>query len=310
MKTESPNAYMDINDYIEKSLLGIIQAGDGSESGRTKSHYDKHRIKLKKKRIASNLKKTTIRKKYGKFLGAPDVPDTDISGKANAMGMDSSLAASPVDVGVSDSGGWGAGDGWGITAFGEGINNNTASLLDFISELKDHENEYVLNAITDGYKAIFNSVESNSTAILCGIQPSLREFMRFNIDEFVYALNNFGGDIISLYIGESMGVESIADIKSWYIDIGVSQDIIDRIVFIEKANTEYISTSSFDLVIQEHVDTRNTIVDANQLNNLISDIYNPILIGCSDVYFMGELMLAFAHENKYTQIDRKFIYTT
>jgi hypothetical protein len=35
---------------------------------------------------------------------------------------------------------------------------------------------------------------------------------------------------------------------------------------------------------------------------------NPILIGCSDVYFMGELMLQFAEMNKYVQIDKKFIF--
>ena len=132
--------------------------------------------------------------------------------------------------------------------------------------------------------------------------------MNFDINSFVFALNNFLGTVISLYLGTSSGMESIDDIKEWYLSIGVDQEVIDNIIFIEKHNTEYKEHSIIDFDITNTTIDEFSIKTSDDLNRLCSELYNPILIGCGDVYFMGELLHQFALLNKHVQIDKKFIY--
>lgn len=294
--------YNTINDYIEKSLKDLSVEYKKKKNKKTNRNnlFDRYKIKLKSRHVVSALRPTTFKKKYKIFDGSKLA-----FGPANANGMDSSLSG---DIGALD-GGWGIGDGWGVTAFGESISYTSSKFIDFIRDLSNTgENNDVLSTITDGYKTIFRNVEAESTAILCGVQPSMLEYMNFDINSFVFALNNFMGTVISLYLGTSSGMESIDDIKEWYLSIGVDQEVIDNIIFIEKHNTEYKEHSIIDFDITNTTIDEFSIKTSDDLNRLCSELYNPILIGCGDVYFMGELLHQFALLNKHVQIDKKFIY--
>lgn len=293
--------YNTIDDYIEKSLKEIsVEYKKRKNLKKPKTYFDKFKIKLKSPNIHSALKPTTLNKKYKVFNGSKLA-----FGPANAMGMDSSIVG---DVGISD-GGWGVGDGWGITAFGEGISYASSKFVDFIRDLSNNgESSNVLSTITDGYKTIFRNIEAESTAILCGIQPSMLEYMNFDINSFVFALNNFMGTVISLYLGTSSGMESIDDIREWYLHIGVDKEVIDNIIFIEKHNTEFINHSIIDININDVDLNEFSIKTSDNLHGLCEELYNPILIGCADVYFMGELLHQFTGLGKHVQIDKKFIY--
>ena len=296
--------YNTIDDYIEKSLKDLSVEYKKKKNTIKKSNksnlFDKYKIKLKSRHVVSALRPTTFKKKYKIFDGSKLA-----FGPANANGMDSSLSG---DIGALD-GGWGVGDGWGVTAFGESISYTSSKFIDFIRDLSNTgENNDVLSTITDGYKTIFRNVEAESTAILCGIQPSMIEYMNFDMNSFVFALNNFMGTVISLYLGTSSGMESIDTIKEWYLSIGVDQEVVDNIIFIEKHNTEFIEHSIIDINIKNIELNEFSVKNSDNLHNLCTELYNPILIGCGDVYFMGELLHQFAAMNKHVQIDKKFIY--
>lgn len=95
-------------------------------------------------------------------------------------------------------------------------------------------------------------------------------------------------------------------IKEWYSEIGVNDNVVNNIVFIEKNNHEYSNHSLIDF--SDVNVSHNSISTLNELNEFCKRTDNPILIGCTDVYFMGELMMQFADLNKYVQIDKKFIF--
>lgn len=288
------NAHDKINDLINKSIDEL----SSNVQKKTKSFFDKYKIKVKPKLVVDTaLKTTTAKEKYKVFDG-----EIKKRNPANAMGMDSGHV---VDAGIATTGdGWGAGDGWGITAFGEGISRNAANFVRFLRDTA--VNDDVAKTLTDGYKSIFNSIENNSTAILCGIQPSMISYMGFDMNEFVFAMNSFMGDIISIVISEGTNNEPISVIKEWYSEIGVNDNVVNNIVFIEKNNHEYSNHSLIDF--SDVNVSHNSISTLNELNEFCKRTDNPILIGCTDVYFMGELMMQFADLNKYVQIDKKFIF--
>lgn len=302
--------HLNINDYIDKSLDSIytnskkeavsLKSSHKKKSKHTENYFDKFKVKLKKRKIESNLTPISLKRKFArgitKNLG---------NGPVNADGMDSSLTGS-VDVGVSA--GWGAGDGWGVTAFGEGIALSSSKFIDFVRQLGTDNSTDIINAVCDGYKLIYKNIEAESTAILCGIQPSMREFMNFNIPDFVFAMNNFRGTIVSLYIGEHNSMESENDLKQWYLSLGVEESVIDNIIFIEKVNIENNEFSLIEFELVDIPDEKYYIKSSADLADLCSEIYNPILIGCVDVFFMAELLTEFKKLEKYTQIDKKFIY--
>ena len=289
-----------INDFINKSLKNLSKPSP-PETEIKSSIYDKYKINLKKKKLKTALKKTTIRKKYSRFFGDGETKYRPV----DATGFDSSLSS---DVGISDGGGegWGAGDGWGVTAFGEGISQTASLFIDFVRDIKNTESDEVINTIMDGYKTVFHNVETNSSAILCGIQPSMKEYFNFDMSEFVFAVNNFGGSIVSIVLGESTLHEPIEITKQWYAELGIHQDIIEEITFIEKCNIEFSDYSAIDISVTNN--QSNSINSSTDLNELCQDLYNPILIGCTDIFFMGEFMLQFAKLERYVQIDKKFIY--
>lgn len=296
----STNNYNTIDDYIDKSLKDLsVEYKKKKKNNKPKTFFDKYKIKLKHTHVASALKPTTLKKKYKVFNGSKLA-----FGPANANGMDSSLIG---DVGVSD-GGWGVGDGWGVTAFGEGISYASSKFVDFIRDLSGSESNDVLATITDGYKLIFRNIEAESTAILCGMQPSMLDYMTFDINSFVFALNNFMGTVVSIYVGESSGMESVDVIKEWYLSIGIDQEVIDNIIFIEKHNNEYTQHSNIDIKFNDVEIDEFSIKTTDDLNRLCMELYNPILIGCADIYFMGEILQQFAKIERHTQIDKKFIY--
>ena len=301
----SKKSYKTIDEFLSQGLdsLSTVQVKDKASK---KSYYDKFKIKIKPKTIKTALKQTTVKNKYRKFYGNNTDPDSAF-GPANAGEMSSipgETGGTPAPGPVADAG-FGI-DAFGVTAFGEGINRAAGKLFGFINDLKKNGAEpAVLDALVEGYRNIFHTIESESTVILCGIQPSLQEFFKFDIDDFVFALNNYVGDVVSIYVGEHNGMEPIKALREWYADIGVDKEIIDNILFVEKT-TPTNEHTEIDIPFGKGNDS--TICSVDDLKILTSDINNPILVGCADMYFMPDMMVALSEQHKKFQVDRKFLY--
>lgn len=303
MAKKEPIERKTIEQFIQIGLDELIRGGKLVGKKPKESYLDKYKIKLKKKRLKTALRSVNVKDKYRKFLGA-----TTKAGKAygpvSADGMDSGLAIG--GGGEVGEAGWGAG-GYAVRGFGEAINRNAKVFLQFVDRLKKKNTDpKLLRTVADGYKAIFNNIEDQSSAIVCGFQPSLREYMTFNIKDFVFALNNYSGEIVSIYIGEYNGMEPVSIIKRWYKDIGIDEDVIDRILFIEKATTE-MDESMLDLPFKKGTGDM-CITSNNDIEILINPMNNPILIGCADLYFLPDLMLNITKQEKKFQIDKNFMF--
>ena len=92
--------------------------------------------------------------------------------------------------------------------------------------------------------------------------------------------------------------------KKWYKSIGIKEKIIDEIVFIEKT-TEVSEQSSLDYKFKK----KSGISTFEKLGEFCENTDSPILIGCSDIYFMGELILIYSSLEKKVDVDSNFIFT-
>jgi hypothetical protein len=303
MKKLDSSTHKTIDEFIQQGLDSLLKSPKENSSKSKETYFDKYKIKLKKKRLKTALRSVSAKSKYRKFFGSTTDPDF-AHGPANAQAMDSSPVgdiSAPVDAG-----GYGVGE-YGVTGFGESINRNAKEFIKFISRMKtENSDPEIIKTIADGYKKVYANIEQNTTAILCGIQPSMIDHMRFDIDDLVFSLNNFGGEIISVYIGEANEMEPESIIKEWYKDIGVEQDVIDNIFFVEKA-TEEIEETLLDLPFNT---TKNelAITSNDDIDMITENTTNPILIGCADLYFLPDFMVSFARQGIKYQMDTKFMF--
>lgn len=80
--------------------------------------------------------------------------------------------------------------------------------------------------------------------ICVDIQPSYEKYISF-LNELLFALNDFEGEILYLFNGPEQGYESEQELKYWLIDRqivlgiidenGENDELIDRINFVEKS---------------------------------------------------------------------------
>lgn len=303
MKKSDSSPNKTIDEFIQHGLDSLLKSPQEPVNKSKQSYLDKYKIKLKKKRLKTALRSVSAKSKYRRFFGSTTDPDV-AHGPANAQAMDSSPGG---DTGApADAGGYGVGE-YGVTGFGESINRNAKEFIKFISRMKkENSDPEIIQTIADAYKKIYTNIEKNTTAILCGIQPSMIDHMRFDIEELVFALNNFGGEIISVYIGEANDMEPESVIKEWYKDIGVDKEVIDNIFFVEKA-TEEIDETLLDLQFKS---TKNdlAITSTEDIDMITENTTNPILIGCVDLYFLPDFMVSFSKQNIRYQLDTKFMF--
>lgn len=295
------------NDHIKRGLKELARSLKLKANKEKANYYSKFKLKVKPAKIASTLKPVSVKNKYRKFDNSTTSKSDGSYGPLGATGMDSSLGSG----GTGESGGVIAGgfgvDSFGVTAFGEAINKTKSQYLEFVNTLNE-QNEYndsdTLESVVAGYKLLFDSIETNINVIMCGIQPSMVEFFGFSIDKLVFALNTFNGNILSLYLGGSSEIESLDIIKQWYLDIGVNQSTIDKITFIEKSNVIPDSSS----LQYELIQSQNGLNSTETIDEFCDMVDSVIMLGCADVYFMGELMLSYTKLRKHIDIDTNFIF--
>jgi len=265
-----------------------------------KNYFSKFKVKTKEAKIKTNLKSVKLVDKYARFLNRKEKYDHP----ANAYGMDSSLSG---DSGGAIAGGFGI-DTFGITAFGESINKTKSQYLSFINniaESENYKNNDIISTVIAGYKVLFDSMENNTTAIICGIQPSMASSFNFSLSKLVLAINTFTGSIVSLYLGGTEEVESLEDIKDWYASIGISDEVINKMVFVEKSNP-ISEASSLNYTLTPAPDGINS---HDTLLHFCDLVDSAIIVGCVDSYFIGELMLGYATIQKHVDIDTNFIFS-
>jgi hypothetical protein len=281
---------------------------------KTTKSFDMFDIPIKSDDIESNLIPFDPSDKYARFNGGNKdplsvplekdyrkrPPSADAMGSALASG--GGVAPAPA-VGI----GWGV-SGWGVSGFGESINSHKSRFIDYVNSLyavSDVEStDILLSHVIKGYKTVFDDLESKTTVVTMGMQPSFAKFFNDKIEEYVLAINTFIGEIVCVYIGESNGMETIDDMRDWYIHIGVDSDIVDRIVFIEKSTVKN-DASMIDL---EFKGKSGQLDNTTDIFNLVNLFNNAILVGCFDLYFAFDLMLALSKAEKRFEVDKRFSF--
>ena len=300
---ENDNTKITIDDHILRGLNELSKSLSLKAQKKDKNYFSKFKLKTKKAKIDTSLKSVKLTKKYARFLGNKETYERP----ANAYGMDSSLSGTGDSNGGAIAGGFGI-DTFGITAFGESINRTKSQYLKFlnnIAESDDYKNNDIISSVVAGYKVLFDSMENNTTAIICGIQPSMADRFNFSLKKLVLAINTFNGNIISLYLSGNDSLESIEEIKEWYASIGISEEALQKILFIEKTNA-ISDASSLDYVLIQS----STGINSNEsLVQFCNEVDSAIIVGCVDSYFIGELMLGYATNKKHVDIDTNFIFT-
>lgn len=298
-----------INTHIQRGLDELSASLRLSQDKEKLNYYSNFKIRLKPTSLPSALKPISVKSKYRKFDGSYTDKSDGSYGPTGATGMDSyvggGVSSSPGEGGAM-GGGFGV-DSFGVTAFGESINKTKSRYLEFVNKLNDageYSESNVLETVVAGYKALFDSIETETNVIMCGIQPSMASHFRFSIDKLVFALNTFNGNVLSIYIGGNSDLESLDIIKKWYLDIGVKSSVIDRITFVEKS-TPIPDASAFEY---ELTPSEHGLNSPEAMHEFCDSVESAILLGCADVYFIGELMLEYTKLQKHIDIDTNFIF--
>ena len=87
------------------------------------------------------------------------------------------------------------------------------------------------------YNHFLLSESNNSTALISiDMQPLYAKYIEnaMNIEEYIDFLNNFKGPIIIFYNGPDIGGDDAYTIKEWYLEQGLDEDVIDKIIWKEK----------------------------------------------------------------------------
>lgn len=218
--------------------------------------------------------------------------------------MSSGLVSASISGSSAGPGGFGLGD-FGMVAFGEAVNRNMRAARAFIQSTGLAAD--AARVVEDGYRYIFQSVIEGETAVLMGLQPSMADYIRFELDVLVHALNAYSGPIVSVVLSERSGMESMDDIRMWYLHIGIKPEVVSDIIFVEKAN-EAVSETMIDLSFVD-VDNGEYVLDSwSSIGGFVREIQGPKLIGCADTYMMGEFMAAMAEMHIKFEIDKRFIF--
>jgi hypothetical protein len=317
------NSVHDMERLIKLSVEDIIKQTKESRKKRknrrkkkvTSDYFNKFNVPVKSNLIPVK----NLDKKFSRFVDGNKDPlkhtlvKTYTDRVPNADVIDSSLS----DVGISDGGGdvtppidgygWG-GSPFGTLGFGESLNNQKSKFIEYINNIYDSNTvddvDILLSTVVKGYKTLFDTLEQKTTVFLMGMQPSFSKYFKDSIDDFVFAINNFMGDLVCIYIGESNGFESLDDIKDWYLHIGIDENIIENIVFVEKSTP--INPSS--MIDCEFTGKSGELDDITDIFNLVKDINNAILVGCFDLYFAFDIMLCLSKINKRFEIDKRFSF--
>lgn len=312
----------DMEQLIKLSVEQLIS--DVKKSRKDKKSRSSHR-KIKRSKsptsdyfstfdvpVKSNLIVSKIDDKFSRFTGGDKDPlnhSLEVDHKKrppNADGMDSSLASVTGDS-PGSYGGWGNSP-FGTLGFGESINNQKSNFLQYLNSLHDvntvDSGDLLLSHVVKGYKTLFDDMERKSTAIIMGIQPSLSKYVNTILDDFAFALNNFMGDVICIYIGDSNGLETIDDMKTWYKFIGVDDIVVDRIKFIEKST----SKNDFSMIDLEFNGQSGQLDSIPDVLDLVTLLNNVILVGCFDLYFAVDFMACMGKLNKKFEVDKRFSF--
>ena len=258
-------------------------------------------------RSASQFKKSKV--KLGNSVYTPYT--SRISGSVGAYAMGNNgpggdnpgIGGGPVGPSV-DVGGFGVGD-FGMTAFGEAVNRNMKMTTAFIDELDS--NDATKQALKDAYAYLFTSMIEASNAVMFGIQPSMAECIKFDLNLLVNAINNFEGTLISIYIGDGNDCETEHIIKEWYSHIGISDAAIENIIFIEKNNIPINDNTMLDVTHGDSTAT-NSLDSFEEIEQFVDMLQDPKLFGCADTYMMGEFMYAFEKNEKRFEIDKRYLF--
>lgn len=274
---------------------------------KTKKSFDDFDVPVK-----SNLIKADPTDKYSRFNGGDKDPlskplEKDHKKRTPSADAMSSSLGDGETAGGSDGLGWGV-SGWGVQGFGESINSQKSKFIEYVNNLygvNDVESaDLLLSQVVKGYKTVFDDLEAKTTVFTMGMQPSFSKFFEDKIDDYVFALNTFMGEIVCIYVGESNGLESLDDMKDWYLHIGVNPEVIEKIIFIEKS-TPRNDSSMIDL---EFDGKSGELDNSSDVLQLVSLCDNAILVGCFDLYFAFDFMLALSKLKKRFEVDKRFSF--
>lgn len=206
---------------------------------------------------------------------------------------------------------------YGLYAYGESIEALKANFSKFVNELPP-DNTNLIPTLMEGYNKIFQNIASVGNVIMLGFQPSFIDNIKFNVDDLVDNLNSFNGNIMSVFLGEESGFEPIEIIVDWYESIGMSEDIISRIIFVEKTNSVF---DDVDKITSDVQILSNNEVSGNEqeYHYFIADSidsYSDLLqwdevslLGCIDPYLLAETMFVLNKKEYSYEIDTNYIYS-
>jgi hypothetical protein len=286
-----------LSDSIEMSRDGLI---------RSLKRYPKKEIILKTTKKAAKVADDKEKFSWDKYkvkksdssdiLALSALIKQDV-GHQVAFAPDAAPAAVPVDAG------YGIGS-YGLQAYGEAA----ARIRKFISSMKGKVDSQALDKIISGYQMIFNTINTHSRLVLMGFQPSMREHFNFDPKDLAFALNEFTGYVFSIYIGPGYGMEPLDEIISWYRHIGVKEEIIKNIIFIEKCNRQKIPDSSMISLERSDKTADNAITKYSDLSDIFGKWDKVLLAGCADPYMLGEVMLSLGESEKSFEIDKRYVF--
>lgn len=222
-------------------------------------------------------------------------------GPANAAGTSSAISG----LGYGNS-------SYGFAAYGEALDILEKKLGGFVGGIND-PNGSIAHALLEGYNELFGD-ERNAKVILLGFQPSFREKMKFDIEELVNNINGFRGRILNVIVGPNSGFEDASTIMEWYTDLGITDDAMQRMSFVEKCSS-VCGYDPFESTGEMYNDDFDYGVDYTQIRSL-SDMKNALskwgecgITGCAELYMLGEVIYVLKKLNNEYEIDESAIYT-
>lgn len=87
--------------------------------------------------------------------------------------------------------------------------------------------------LTEIYKNLILE-STNTPLIIVDIQPAYERYLSIDIPNFISFLNDHRGKILILFNGEDLDLDSLYDIQSWYLDMGLKENKMQNIIWKEK----------------------------------------------------------------------------
>lgn len=273
-----------------------------------KWNWSDYSFKLKDKNLIEKSALTPVEKDGSRNFKGATTKKGQAHGPANANSMASNVAA-----GSSASATPGYGNStYGFVAYGEAITRLEERLGGFVDGINDNDGS-IAHALLEGYSALFDD-NDGSKVILLGLQPSFRDYMTFDMSELVDNINNFRGKILNVFIGPESGFEDVDSILDWYSEIGISEDAIGRMTFMEKCASVcgYTPIESDMELYSDDFDYGIDYVKVKSLPELkyaLSGWGECGITGCSELYMLGEIIYVLKKLGLDYQIDPVAAYT-